>query len=83
MKKLIPLNKITMEHIDPFLPKNQIVDVTLFEPENISVTLYYHYKKDSMMVRVEKDSKLVWEEQGARPTYNQIVTEVEYLINEN
>jgi hypothetical protein len=72
-KKMIPLNKIVVENIDPFLGGNQIIDVSTFHELNIVVTFYYHDKKDCLMVKVEQDSTLVFEQMGSRLTYNSIV----------
>jgi hypothetical protein len=73
MKKKIPMNKIVVEKIDPFLAKNQIIDVTSFDEVNVKVTFYYHYKKDCLMIKVEQDSIILFHEMGARPSYNSIV----------
>lgn len=61
--KQIPLSKIVMENIDPFLEKDQVVETKLIRFQHSAVftanslthwkvTLYYAHKEDSMMVSV-------------------------------
>jgi hypothetical protein len=83
MKKLIPIDQIKMENIDPFKPENQIVDVTFFPELNARVTLYYHYERDSMRVKIEKGSNVLEDTMGGRLTYERTIEQIKGIIKYN
>jgi hypothetical protein len=72
----ISMDKIITEKIDPFKPEDQIVETRYFNQLDATVTLYYGHKKDSMMVKVESEGVTLFNEPGARITFNHIVMEL-------
>lgn len=81
--KFININQIKTENIDPFLPENQIVETAYFEELDAKVTLYYHYEKDSMMVKIEKGTQVLCDEMGGRLTYNRTIEQMKGIIQFN
>lgn len=73
--EMVPLNKIIVEEIDPFLGKDQVIEST--EIDGYIATLYYHDKMDCLMVKVEEGTKLLYHKRGGRPTYNRILSILE------
>jgi hypothetical protein len=72
-KKIIPINKIVVEDIDPFLGKDQIIETATFPRNEFKVIFYYHDKKDCLMIKVQDGSEVIFHEKGGRGTFNTIV----------
>jgi hypothetical protein len=72
-KKMIPLNKIVVENINPFLGKDQIIEVATFPKNDFKVIFHYHDQEDCLMIKIQNGSETIYHEKGGRGTYNTLV----------
>ncbi|MGY3715356.1 hypothetical protein ACWE42_07515 [Sutcliffiella cohnii] len=79
--QMIPANKINVENIDPFLGKDQVIEEKEYKEFDVKVTLYYHDKKDCLMVKGVCEDEIFFHELGGRGTFEATCNFFESLLN--